>query len=102
MNKLDADLQDVRERIPREHEAFINIFHLLIFSGVFTSEEIHQVFDILKAHKFTFGMPETTHPDIGNAVEHLFETIIEGGLLNPVKWDFMQGSTGEQFTEDYY
>lgn len=85
-----------------KHSSFLKIFKLLTDSGKITVDEIHQVFDILKSHSFTFGQAEEVHSDISTAMKHLFSAIVSDVRLQNIHWNFLPDSEGESFTEESY
>ncbi len=91
------------EELAQKHALFVENFNLLIESGKFTADEIHEVFNILRAHSFTFGAPQAVHPDISASIHLIFETIVaDQALSRNFRWEFLSQSTGESFTEESY
>lgn len=90
------------QSLEAKHKSFLKIFKLLATQGKITVDEIHQVFDILKSHSFTFGAAKEVHPDILSAVSNMFFAIVSDDRLTKLHWNFIPGSSGESITPEIY
>lgn len=87
----------------KQRNLFLKIFKLLREKSVMTIDEIHKVFDILQAHSFTFGAPQSVHADVSSAVMVIFDTILaDKDLHEKFRWEFLPQSKGDSFTEENY
>ncbi len=94
---------EMQKALSDKRTLFLKNFNLLKERASLTVDEIHKVFDILQSHSFTFGAPKAVHKDISSGVVLLLDTILsDKALFEKTRWEFLEKSTGESFTEESY